>query len=172
MEIHIKPITEETFDEFFTLFAHLVHTQFPEYTHATKESILSNPRGGWTKEAFKKNLQNEYYTLLGAWHNDKIVGMLDAWYQVGGVCFLSWLMVDPSVQKKGVGKKLVQELEKEAKEKGFHQIFLYADHRNIPFYEDKLGYTNSGLMKKSWYNTDNYIFTKNIQKAREENYIK
>lgn len=171
MEITIKPIEEDAIDEFHEVFKTLIYSEFPELTEKTRRAIPNSTFGGWTKNAFKQNIKNKNYTLLGAWSNNTLIGLLDAWYQAGGVCFLSWLMVNSAFQRKGVGKKLVETLEQEVKTRGFHLIYLYADERNIPFYENKLGYTNSGFIKHSWFNTDNYIFTKLIQTPNEEIFI-
>lgn len=51
--------------------------------------------------------------------------------------------VEPLHQKKGVGKKLIDNLEKWSKEQGYGKIVLHAREVSIPFYE-KAGYKKIG----------------------------
>jgi GNAT superfamily N-acetyltransferase len=88
-----------------------------------------------------------------------------------GVGNCSWLMVDRTHQKKGIGKKLVTAMEEEMKKIGDHSVNIYASEWNIPFYK-KLGYELVGLYKKAWFGADYYLFVKTIQEPKEENFLR
>ncbi|RKH00453.1 GNAT family N-acetyltransferase [Corallococcus carmarthensis] len=53
------------------------------------------------------------------------------------------MAVSPSLQKKGLGAKLVRALEEELRTRGFRHVHLHARTPVVPFYE-RLGYTLYG----------------------------
>ena len=168
MNINIRKITLKDLDSFYSFFNKTVIKEFPEYSKGDLEYIFKR---GWGKENYKNWLSNKERYILGAFSENKIIGLLDAESPHIGVCFCSWIMVDRKIQKKGIGTKLLSKLEIEMKRKGVHMIFLYADKKNIPYYK-KVGYKWVGNMEKAWFGQDHNILTKLIQKPTEKNYLK
>lgn len=168
--VTIKRITPEDLDVFFDLFSGLVKTQFNEYSDKTKEFMVTHKKA-WSKETYKRLISDTTRILLGAWKSRKLVGILDAEIMIGGVSLCTWLIVDPGFQRKGVGKKLLKSWEHLVRKEGIHSLFLYSSKHVIPFYK-KMGFEVSGLHKKGWFGSDEYILTKLIQEPKEENFLK
>ena len=168
MKTVIKRITPEDLNKFFNFFRQTVVAEFPEYSKKKLEYIIKK---GWNKKTYRDALRHNNRFILAAWNENKIVAILDAEQPFLGVCFCSWLMVDHKFQKKGLGTKLLKELEKAASKKGVHMIYLYAYKHNVPYYK-KIGYNYAGNMKKSWFGMDDHIFTKLIREPKEKNYLR
>lgn len=166
--ILVKQITEDEFDEFFTLYERLVKTEFPEYPEKVREFIVKHPQE-WNKQKLSFLLKEQQCYFLAAKLNNKIVGLLYAFKPQGGVSIGLWLMVDPQFQHKGVGKILLTNWEQLALKDKCHSLQLAAPDRNIEFYK-KMGFDLIGLYKKAWYGADEYLFSKLIQEPKEENF--
>lgn len=170
LKVEIKRLKENNLDEFFDLFSRLVKTQFKEYSEKSREYMVTSNRA-YSKEKYLDLIKDPFTLLLGAYANNKLVGLLHANIMDGGVSLCIWIMVDPDFQKKGIGQKLLKHWENISLTYGAHSLFLYASKHNISFYE-KMRFELSGLHKKAWYGTDDYIFTKLIQEPKEENYLR
>ncbi len=167
-KVVIKRVREKDLNAFFELFSRLIRAGFPEYSQKTREFMVTNKRM-WTKSHFKEQVKRRL--IIGAWAGNKIVGLIYADSPWGGVSLAYWLMIDPNFQRQGIGKKLLATWEKIVKDKGAHFIYLYADKRNVDYYKER-GFEIAGLMKKGWFGSDDYIFTKLLQEPKEENYLK
>jgi ribosomal protein S18 acetylase RimI-like enzyme len=166
----IRKITAREIEQFYSLFASLVKTEFPEYSEKTRFHMLTASHL-WTKESYKQALLSDRKNLLGAFIGNQLTGIVDSTLYGGGVAFCNWLMIDTKFQKKGVGKTLLQSFEKLAMDAGCHCVFLYASKHNIAFYE-KMGYKQSGVFEKGWFGNTDYLFTKILQEPKEENYLR
>lgn len=71
---------------------------------------------------------------LGAFDGDRLVGVLMLIDLGGGEVKMRQVAVDPSRQRSGIGRLLVQEAERLAVEKGFREINLWARKTAVPFY--------------------------------------
>ncbi len=169
-DVKIRKIKLEDLDDFYTLFSNWVRTQFPEYDEKMVNYLLAN-KNAYTKENYREKIKKQTRFLIGAFVNNKITGMLDAAPPNTGLSFCSWLIVDPDMQKRGIGKKLLKEWEEEMKKQGVHALYLVSDDRNITYYE-KLGFTHIGKFKKAWFGVDTNYLSKQIQEPRGENYLK
>ncbi|HPS42506.1 MAG TPA: GNAT family N-acetyltransferase [Anaerolineaceae bacterium] len=74
----------------------------------------------------------------------KPVGTAKLYEKEAGVAWLSHLSVEPSHQKKGVGKLLVAYLENQARQQGFKKIGCLSRLTTTSYFE-KLGYVIAGL---------------------------
>lgn len=100
--------------------------------------------------------------LIGSWINDntlplahvaiaegKVVGVASLQSECGLLSsFTPWLgslVVDPKHQKQGIGKMLVDETVKKAKELGFEKLYLFAFDPTIPEYYKRLGWKKIGM---------------------------
>jgi predicted N-acetyltransferase YhbS len=61
--------------------------------------------------------------------------------------WLGSLVVDPTYQKKGIGKKLLNVAKAKARELGFKKLHLFAFDPNIPDYYSQLGWSTIGMNK-------------------------
>lgn len=168
--LRIRKITIKDLDIFFALFSRILKTEFPEYSIRTKEFMIRN-KNGWNKKKYRKWILDSSKFILGAWKKGKLVGVFEGETMVGGVSLCTWIMVDPDFQKQGIGKKILQAWESVSLKKGIHSLFLYSTKKNIPFYT-KAGFELSGVHKKGWFGSDDYMLTKLIQEPKEENFLR
>ncbi|MEG0289744.1 MAG: GNAT family N-acetyltransferase [Carnobacterium sp.] len=74
----------------------------------------------------------------------------------------TWLIdigVDPAIQSKGVGRKLVEGLKKEAREQRIHKLSLRVlgtNQRAIRFYQ-KNGFVVEGILKEEFWLNDRFV---------------
>lgn len=84
------------------------------------------------EKAFKSHIFLKYV------EDEKIIGSVKA-IQKDGTCYIGKLMVHPDYQNKGIGKQLMNEIEKQFPNARFELFTGGRSTRNISFYE-KLGY--------------------------------
>lgn len=166
----IKKITHQESNSLFEVFSKIVKTEFPEYSSKVIQYLLTHPRA-FTKESFKRKIEEESHWALLAYIKGTLVGFIYGEATHGGVSSVYWLGIDREFQRKGIGSVLLLKWETIVKEEGAHVIHLYTFERDLGFYE-KLGYKTIGLDKKSYYGVDLHILRKHIQEPREENYLK
>lgn len=167
MNVKIEVIDKELLDNFYNLFLNSILTEFPQYSKNVQKYMLRKP---WSKESFKMMIESNRNLFLGAWIDEKCVGILYAQYPVGGVSFCTWIMVDKAFQKKGIGTQLLTAWERIILEKGGHFLYLYANIRNVPYYK-KMGFTSIGVMEKAWYGNSVNVFTKLLQEPKEDHFL-
>ena len=169
MKITIRLANDKDLENFHQLFSDTVKSEFPEYSASVSNWMVTKH---WNKEKYEKLLANGTKLILIAETEGELVGILDAEYPFLGVSYCSWLMVKGTHQRKGIGTKLIREWGKISKEKSAHYMYLYTDStRNNPYYES-LGFKQQGKMEKAWFGQDHYIYGKQLQEPKEENYLK
>ncbi|MFC7391991.1 GNAT family N-acetyltransferase [Scopulibacillus cellulosilyticus] len=84
------------------------------------------------EQSFEKNIVLKYV------EDGKIVGSVRA-YEKDGVCNINKLMVHPEYQNQGIGRKLMEEIEKHFKNVSYKLFTGSRSSKNIALYE-KLGY--------------------------------
>ena len=85
------------------------------------------------KEEFKSQI------LLKVTHNEKIIGSVRAYHR-GDTCFIGKLIVHPIHQNKGLGTKLMKDIEKRFDFVKRYELFTgYKSEKNLYLYK-KLGY--------------------------------
>lgn len=116
----VKPITEDEVEEVEELCSQnkLYYQHCPPM--ATRESIISDLHN----LPPKKTEEDKFY--LGFYLNHKLVAVLDLIlnYPKEGTAFVGFFMLDISVQGKGIGSEIFQEIERGLQEKGFKRIRL------------------------------------------------
>ncbi len=100
--------------------------------------LKSMPQIEQTLESLKAEFKN--HTILKASLADRIVGSVRAYAQ-GDTCYISRLVVLPEYQNRGVGKALMNKVEKQFKNnvKRYELFTGSRDQRNLYLY-NKLGY--------------------------------
>lgn len=79
-----------------------------EFIDILKRSTLDARRPVDNRERIRLMLQHGN-VLITAWDNDKLVGVSRALTDFSFCCYLSDLAVDEAYQRKGIGKKLIDE---------------------------------------------------------------
>lgn len=59
--------------------------------------------------------------------------------------WLADVVVNPKYQKQGIGKMLVDDAVRQAKERGFKKLYLFAFDRSVPEYYERLGWKKIGM---------------------------
>lgn len=89
-----------------------------------------------TIEELKRNEQNK--VILKAVEDGKIAGSVRG-YENNGTCYIGRLFVHPDFQKRGIGKKLMAEIESYFPDCRYELFTGHKSKRNIAIYES-LGY--------------------------------
>ena len=91
-----------------------------------------------TLEGIQKDFSNQFF--LKVLIDKKIIGSVRA-YQKGETCYIGRLIVHPNYQNRGVGTRLMKEIEDSFKDaKRFILFTGYKSRKNLHLYQ-KLGYT-------------------------------
>jgi GNAT superfamily N-acetyltransferase len=117
------------------------------YTDEVLEIYKANKWSSSEKQAqLMAALQNSH-SLVTARISGKLVGLGNAISDGHLVVYYPHLLVHPSYQRKGIGKKMMQALQD--KYSTFHQQVLTADVNAIKFYT-KLGFVRAGNTASMW----------------------
>ena len=99
---------------------------------------------------------------LGIKENGKLIAGIDSCMTAFKILYISTLYVDEEYRRKGYGKRLIQEVEKRAKELGANTIRLDTfSHQGKDFYL-ALGYKIVGEYKNTLDGYSEYFFMKRI----------
>lgn len=115
------------------------YTDERNYTKEQLEKLFLsvNWESGKHPERLYKAIQN-CETVFTAWDGEKLVGLASA-VDDGEICaYVHFLLVDPEYQKKGIGKALLDLMEK--KYKDYLHYFLVAEHKGLIGYYERLGF--------------------------------
>jgi ribosomal protein S18 acetylase RimI-like enzyme len=122
--------------------------------------------GKWDED-FNDNegiyLHNSGDFLVGLLNN-KIIAMGALRKMTDDIVELRRMRVDPAHQRKGYGQKMLDVLEKRAKELGYKIIQLNTSEKQVPAQKlyEKNGYKEISREKEGWI-VDNIIYQKNIK---------
>lgn len=147
--VHIRPATEEDFPALL----HVQRASFGEYASVYKVS-------GWTTEtleSLKEDAREKH--ILVAEEEGTIVGSVRFW-TVAGVCVIRLLFVSPAYQRRGVGKALIQEIERATTNAHkFYACTMLRTARNIQFFMN-LGYKAETILPDHYDHLDLICFAK------------
>ncbi|SRR5258708_497261 len=153
MKILIRQIKPDDLVQTQVAAALVMQTDFDYYSPEIKQQILNEDLD------LAGRLTADDMTNWGAFNNDKMLGFLTGIGPIAGVVEIHWIMVLKESQGNGVGRKLLDELGTWAKNQGAHAIHLMSPEQNITFYENN-GFENIGLVKRSYYDHDDYFMHK------------
>lgn len=125
--------------------------EISETRHISKEKIIAlyevnNWSAAKKPEALYNALINSH-TLVSAWKGDELVGIGNAISDGHLVVYYPHLLVHPKQQGKGIGQKIVAQMQE--KYKRFHMQMLTADGKAIDFYK-KVGFESAGETQSMW----------------------
>jgi predicted N-acetyltransferase YhbS len=147
--LNIRPATEQDFPPILDV----QRLAFGEYAGIYKAS-------GWTTETLdnlKRDAQEK--RVLAAEWDGSVVGSVRFW-TVGGVCVIRLLSVHPAYQGKGIGKALMQEVEKLVSDAHkLHVCTMLRTSRNVSLFLN-LGYRPESLMPDHYNRMDMICFSK------------
>jgi predicted N-acetyltransferase YhbS len=147
--IRIRPATESDFDTILKV----QKTAFGEYADLYEVSA-------WTKEtldSIREDVKDK--RILAAEADGVVVGSVRFW-NVAGVCVIRLLSVSPDHQKKGVGKALMQEIERVMTDAHkFYACTMLRTPRNIQFFSS-LGYKAEAVLPDHYHHLDLICFAK------------
>ncbi len=111
-------------------------------------------------EYFLKLIKSEKGFILGAFEENKLVGIAAIKPDFGGVAYIDWLVVEEASRGKGVGSMLLSKIDKWALANKFHYLYLYTEtEKNIKYYERR-GYKYIGVYRSSWFGEDEHTLGK------------
>jgi predicted N-acetyltransferase YhbS len=148
--IQIRPATEADFPALL----HVQQAAFGEYTNIYTVS-------GWTTETLESLREDakEKHIFVAETEGVVVVGSVRFW-TVAGVCIIRLLSVDPSHQGHGVGKALLQEIERVATDA--HKLYactMLRTARNIHLFL-RLGYKAETILPDHYDHLDLICFAK------------
>ena len=147
--IRVRPATEAD----FAALLKVQQAAFGEYATVYEVSA-------WTTETLD-SLRNDAKEkrILVAEAEGVIVGSVRFW-TVAGVCVIRLLSVSPAHQKQGIGKALIQEIERvTADAHKFYACTMLRTARNIQFFLN-LGYKAETMLPNHYHHLDLICFTK------------
>lgn len=163
MQFNINILTLPGINIFWPVFSEVLKYQFPGYSETVVKYLLEKI---YTLYAFEYWLKIGEKTIIAAYDRDKIVGFAVIDRAYGGVSFCRWLGVLPEFQRKGIGKKLINEWTNIAINSGCHKIEVASQPEAKDFYQ-KSGLKLEGKRELSYFGIDQYIFGKVIGKPND-----
>ena len=105
----------------------------------------------WNQNQWEKELEKDYINAMGIFLNNSIIGVCVI-HKIYDEAEIRYLSIHPSYQKRGLGKKLINQIMKECKNENIKSIFLEVSIKNkqaLSFYK------NSGFktidIRKNYY---------------------
>jgi len=141
-----------------------VERDFPEILKIQQEAFAEYEGTyevtAWTKETLENIGLNarEKVILVAEW-DGTVVGSVRFW-TVAGVCVIRLLSVSPAYHRRGIGRALMQEIERLATEA--HKLYvctMLRTPRNIGLFLN-LGYRPEGVLPDHFHRTDFICFAK------------
>lgn len=168
-KIEYSQLDPKEVESFYTFYKNFVFKFFyPEYSKKTLEYFCT------AEKEFNPKTICEYAksgNVLVAKSGEEFAGSLMFDNPDGGVSFTRWIAVDDKFQNKGIATKLLKLYEVEAIKRGVHCLMLCTEERNLSFYKNR-GFTYMGLNPVGYYGAPDHWFYKQIQEAKEKNYLK
>lgn len=117
---------------------------------ALEKEIFSD---GWSENAIKETLEQKQTILLVAFEGKKLIGYVFLYFvlEEGEIARIA---VSPDYRRKGVGERMLLELEKLCEDKGIHKFLLDVRESNTgayAFYED-YGFVKDGIRRNFYAN--------------------
>ena len=91
----------------------------------------------WNQNQWEKELEKDYINAMGIFLNNSIIGVCVI-HKIYDEAEIRYLSIHPSYQKRGLGKKLINQIMKECKNENIKSIFLEVSIKNkqaLSFYK-------------------------------------
>jgi len=112
----------------------------------------------WNLEMWDKELRKKYVYAFGCFKNSEMVGVC-VFQKIFCNAELTYLSIQPTFKRKGLGKKLLKEIFKQCKSSAIEKIILEVSETNIPainFYHS-FGFKTVGIRKKYYKDGSNAL---------------
>lgn len=141
--------------------SHLFLDIFDEMASVFPKKAISAFKSENSESEIKRLMQRDNWLYLIARDGDSIVGVAHG-YIYGGVFYLMWIGVRKDLRGGGMGRALLQGLEKEVA-KSCHKIQLISATGlgALGFYE-KNGYKEECILKNAWWGVDYHYLGKTL----------
>ena len=156
MNYAIRPMKRSEIPTLSLLLKTILHEAFTFYKQETRNVY----ERFFTEKELMKLSRKKKTVLLGAFDKEKLIGFCILVDKDGGVGFVEWLAISPEYRGKGIGPRLLKDIQKYALKKKFHYIFLYTEtEKNIEFYK-RQGFEYVGLQRNSWFGENEHLLQK------------
>lgn len=133
---------------------------FPEYKPKVAKIYAQR---FFNKTYYRKFLRSKKNCIMGAFENEKLVGIVVIKGDFGGVIFLELLLIDVHFRGRGIGMRLLKETEEWALSHQYHYMWLCTEsNKNIEFYKRR-GFVYVGMHRNAWYGENEHILEKVLQ---------
>lgn len=164
-----RRLSEKELLNFYQLFLRVLKDGFPEYPPALIKFFSEKD---FSLTVIKNKLVKKESLIWVTEDGGELVGFLLADKLYGGVSYCCWLGVEIKMRGKGIGRKLLEEWEKEVLRQGGHKLMLLTQsQKNRGFYQ-KSGFKEEGFEEKSWFGLDCWLFGKVIGEPKPEVFLK
>lgn len=126
------------------------------------EKLFEQELKQYSDESLSRFIKSEDSFAFVSVEKSEVIGLAMGRVTEGGLLDLSWICVDPLVQRKGIGKKLMGKVFEYAKSKDCHKIFAYtfpALAPTVSFYL-RCGFIPEAYLRKHWYGLDFVMLSK------------
>lgn len=164
MKIRIEKLKKRDILGFYKLFKQSLTEDFKEYS---PEVVAFQWKRHRRERLLKWIKFGDEYVFLAKNEDGKLVGVLMAQRNIGGVSYCDWLIVSRDFRGMGVGSKMVAFWEKWVKKNKGHMLILSSDKRNLKFYK-KNGFAKYGHLVGGYFNDDDYLLCKKIGEWNEK----
>jgi ribosomal protein S18 acetylase RimI-like enzyme len=116
--------------------------------HYTAEE-LNEGRGRYSVKGLRELMAKGKYLFRVAEDNGKLAGIVECDFPVSGLCWIDWIIVRKSYQRKGIGSVLVRSLERDTQGK-WNRIMCRTRLNNLPPSSlfKKLGYRKVSTLRR------------------------
>lgn len=119
----------------------------------------------WTSERILALMDSWLFLIAKGEHNE-IQGLILGTPPEGGVATIIWVLVDPSMHRKGIGAALFQGAVEIYKNQRVHKIKLTVPDKETTRFYEKLGMNVEGIHLNHWWNHDFWAMGYHLNKIK------
>lgn len=164
----VRFLEEKELVIFHKLFSTILREGFPEYPVPLIDFFINND---FSVDSLGKMISEKEISILIDEEVSGFVGFLLFEKLYGGVSYCAWIGILKEMRGRGIGRKLVEEWEKQILLEGGHRLTLITQSQTNRQIFPRFGFKEEGLEEKSWFGLDAWIFGKVISEPKIENYI-
>lgn len=121
-----------------------------DHFNKIKDILLEEFDDFWNENLLKEELENKNSKYIVAIKDDEVVGFAGIKYNFDNFVEIMNIVTKKNQRRNGIGKILIENIKKLAKEYGVEKIFLEVNHQNLPaikLYENS-GFKQVGIRKQ------------------------
>lgn len=164
----VRFLEEKELSKFHKLFSTILKEGFPEYPVSLIDFFINKD---FSIDSLVKMISKKEISILIDEEVSGFIGFLIFEKMYGGVSYGSWIGVLKETRGKGIGRKLVEEWEKQILIEGGHKLMMLTQSKTNREIFPKWGFKEEGCEEKSWFGLDAWTFGKIIDEPKLENYL-